>query len=267
MQDATDGGFAAQPGPEPAKPVAHPADESEDDEEEDEDEGKTVALELVGAPLVFMVSGTAEHEVEDDDEEMDLDAERSVRMGDLAIEEDESDFQALTNETGEFVIAAAPQGAAPTGTKLGVGTEVVEGKLVVASVAPGSGAAKAGLQPKDVIVSVDGNAVATTADLKKIIESRKPGDKVGIVALRDGKELPLEATLGAAAALSLEAPASMRVRRLALAPPLASSAVRQELARMRQEIAELRKALVEMKQMLHELAEKSAAPAGTPPGK
>jgi len=48
----------------------------------------------------------------------------------------------------------------------------------VADVLPGSPAAKAGLEPTDVIVAVDGRPVRTTSDLRRLISRHKPGEVV-----------------------------------------------------------------------------------------
>jgi PDZ domain-containing protein len=51
-----------------------------------------------------------------------------------------------------------------------------------------SPAAKAGLQPTDVIVAVDGKPVRTTADLRRLISAHKPGDVVRLT-LRSASSL------------------------------------------------------------------------------
>jgi Lon-like protease len=48
----------------------------------------------------------------------------------------------------------------------------------VTDVLPGSPAAKAGVEPTDVIVAVDGRPVRTTPDLRKLISRHKPGEIV-----------------------------------------------------------------------------------------
>jgi PDZ domain-containing protein len=48
----------------------------------------------------------------------------------------------------------------------------------VTQVLPGSPAAKAGLEPTDVIIAVDGRPVRTTTDLRKLISRHKPGETV-----------------------------------------------------------------------------------------
>ncbi len=60
----------------------------------------------------------------------------------------------------------------------------------------GTAAADAGLQPGDVIIAVDGAPTRTNADVSDAIAKRKPGDKVEIRYLRDGKEQTASVTLG-----------------------------------------------------------------------
>ncbi len=66
--------------------------------------------------------------------------------------------------------------------------------VTVISVMPGSGAEKAGLQPNDIITSVNDIQVVTAFDFTKI--KLKPGDAVTVSLLRDGQKLqyPLVAT-------------------------------------------------------------------------
>jgi hypothetical protein len=61
----------------------------------------------------------------------------------------------------------------------------------------GTPAQRAGLKPGDVITQVDGKDIRGAEDLHKILAKRKPGRKVQLSVLRDGKELsaPLSATL------------------------------------------------------------------------
>ena len=61
---------------------------------------------------------------------------------------------------------------------------------VVDKVAPSSAAFRAGIQPGDRIVRIDGTEINSFTDIKRHI-SDKPGVKVNIVIQRNGKELPL----------------------------------------------------------------------------
>ncbi|MDE1893875.1 MAG: Do family serine endopeptidase [Pseudomonadota bacterium] len=73
----------------------------------------------------------------------------------------------------------------------GVGAAVVE-------VNPGTGAAKAGIQPGDIILSYNGKTLLQAADLPPLVGMTKPGSKVPVEILRDGKRQTLEVTIGAA---------------------------------------------------------------------
>nr|WP_148415325.1 DegQ family serine endoprotease [Noviherbaspirillum massiliense] len=69
---------------------------------------------------------------------------------------------------------------------------------LVASVAPGSAAAKAGLQPGDVILKYNGQPINTSGDLPALVGMGKPGDKAQLEVWRGGKTLDVTATLTAA---------------------------------------------------------------------
>ncbi|MCL4839889.1 MAG: trypsin-like peptidase domain-containing protein [Thermoanaerobaculia bacterium] len=82
----------------------------------------------------------------------------------------------------------------------------LEGALVV-DVVPGSGAERAGLRPTrrdrrgrlelgDLIVAVDGEPVASSADLLLALERRRPGETVTVTVARDGARRDLAVVLG-----------------------------------------------------------------------
>ncbi len=83
--------------------------------------------------------------------------------------------------------------------------------LLVQSVRPGSGAAAAGLRAGsrpvvvggesyllggDLIVAVDGRPVATPEQLRDLIETRRPGDRLRLAVYRGGARRTVEVTLG-----------------------------------------------------------------------
>lgn len=76
-----------------------------------------------------------------------------------------------------------------------LGHQVDETEWVVGEVTPGSGADRAGVEPGDRIVRIDGEEVSTFADVGPLVVDR-PGDTIPIVVERDGVEVPLEATIG-----------------------------------------------------------------------
>lgn len=75
---------------------------------------------------------------------------------------------------------------------------VSETGVYVAQITDNSGAASAGLQSGDKIVSVDGTAVSSAADVKTVIKSHSVGDQVKIEVKRNGGTQTLTATLGEA---------------------------------------------------------------------
>ncbi|TDR94793.1 Do family serine endopeptidase [Enterovirga rhinocerotis] len=77
----------------------------------------------------------------------------------------------------------------------GLGIDRTKGALIN-STEPGTPAAKAGLRSGDVLVSVNGQSVADARDLSRRIAGLKPGSKVDVVYLRDGRERTTEVQLG-----------------------------------------------------------------------
>jgi serine protease Do len=76
-----------------------------------------------------------------------------------------------------------------------LGLEVNEG-VVVVEVQSDSGAEAAGIQPGDVITSVDGQDITGTSDLRDVIAEHEPDDTVTVTVDRQGEELELDVTLG-----------------------------------------------------------------------
>ena len=72
----------------------------------------------------------------------------------------------------------------------------VDAGAFVSDVQAGSAASKAGLQPGDVILSIDGKEVSTNSDVGAAISDKKPGDTISIVIQRQGAKQTLSATLG-----------------------------------------------------------------------
>ena len=69
--------------------------------------------------------------------------------------------------------------------------------LYVDDVAPGSGAAQAGLQHGDIITKVDGKKVYESSDLQEPVARLQPGDKIDITILRGSDEKNVSVTLKA----------------------------------------------------------------------
>lgn len=70
--------------------------------------------------------------------------------------------------------------------------------VTVTQVQPGSAGAAAGLRQGDVITKVNGQLIEAQRPLKTIMLRFRPGDRVRLTVVRDGKEQEIEVTLGAA---------------------------------------------------------------------
>ncbi len=70
------------------------------------------------------------------------------------------------------------------------------GGALVSSVAKDSAAAKAGLEPGDVILKFEGKDISRSSDLPPLVAQLKPGAKVTLDVWRDGKAKELTATVG-----------------------------------------------------------------------
>jgi membrane-associated protease RseP (regulator of RpoE activity) len=76
-----------------------------------------------------------------------------------------------------------------------LGVAYDESEWVIGGVTEGSGAAEAGLEAGDRLLSIDGEPVETFADVGPLVVER-PGDTLTLVVDRDGTSLTLDATIG-----------------------------------------------------------------------
>ena len=81
--------------------------------------------------------------------------------------------------------SATAQGAPPEG-------------LFVQAVEPGGPAARAGLEPGDVITEIDGQAARSNIQVESLTLTRRPGDQVAMTYSRDGHSAETTVELGAA---------------------------------------------------------------------
>ena len=80
-------------------------------------------------------------------------------------------------------------------TAKALGLKDVRGALVN-SVVPGSPGDKAGLQPRDVILSFNGHEVNTANDLPPMVAANRPGSVAHLKVFRDGKTIDMTVKLG-----------------------------------------------------------------------
>jgi putative serine protease PepD len=82
---------------------------------------------------------------------------------------------------------------------IGVGTsDTTSGAsgALVGQVTAGGPASRAGLKANDVITQIDGQKIDGTSDLVATVATHKPGDKVALTVVRNGKTVHLTVTLG-----------------------------------------------------------------------
>jgi len=79
---------------------------------------------------------------------------------------------------------------------LGVTTEEHDKGAEIKSVTKESAAEKAGLKKGDVLTKIGNKKIEETGDVTEAIHDQKPGDKISVTYLRDGKEQQATAELG-----------------------------------------------------------------------
>ena len=72
----------------------------------------------------------------------------------------------------------------------------METGAVVASVQPDSPAEDADLRRGDIIVALDGEEIASMAELASAVQRLDPGTDVTLTVVRDGDEVEVDLTLG-----------------------------------------------------------------------
>jgi len=85
--------------------------------------------------------------------------------------------------------------AFPEASKAALGLERNRGLLVI-TISEGGPAEKAGLMIGDIIVAVDGNAVAHASDLQMALDPEKVGNAISVKVLRGGKLQDVKLTVG-----------------------------------------------------------------------
>ena len=98
----------------------------------------------------------------------------------------------------QLATSAQQTGSSPTADgrpRLGVNVQMNGQAVTVASVVPGSAAARAGLHATDVVTAVDATPIRTPAELTTIVRNHRSGDQLHISIVRSGRPLTITATL------------------------------------------------------------------------
>ena len=103
---------------------------------------------------------------------------------------------AIASNTIKSVVAQLISTGKAQHALLGVGVQTASGGVAVTDVQSGSGAATAGVKTGDVVTTVDGVAVTSAQQLRSIIASHQPGDRLALELRRNGATKTLNVTLG-----------------------------------------------------------------------
>lgn len=132
--------------------------------------------------------------IERDDESLEIEA---TLGGPLLFDREGRPFgQMIPMPRGEFPRNFRFDGIPLERAFLGVQFDIVDEGALIVEVVADSPADEAGLLADDVVVSVDGVAVAADNTLGEIVAGYEPGDTVTLLVIRDGETLEIEATLG-----------------------------------------------------------------------
>src|SRR5215213_7321735 len=102
---------------------------------------------------------------------------------------------AVPANTVRDVIPRLERGQTIRRAYLGVATEPGSGGAVVREATAGGPAARAGVQPGDVIVAVDGERIADPDDVAAAVQDHRPGDAIEVEVRRDGDPRTLDVEL------------------------------------------------------------------------
>jgi putative serine protease PepD len=104
---------------------------------------------------------------------------------------------AVSSNTVRQVVPRLENGSSIRRAYLGVQTtDAISGGADVVVVEPGKPADKAGISEGDVIVGVNGQRVGGSADVARLVQQGKPGDKVKVEVERLGQRQSFDVTLG-----------------------------------------------------------------------
>jgi membrane-associated protease RseP (regulator of RpoE activity) len=84
----------------------------------------------------------------------------------------------------------------PGGPYLGLNARPDERGLRIQSLVPGGPAENAGLRLDDIISEMDDRRIAVLDDLRAVVDSKSPGDRVNLVVVRDGVAQRITLTVG-----------------------------------------------------------------------
>ena len=114
-----------------------------------------------------------------------------------------SSGEEIEPHVADYIVLSTKQDLPPVGS-LNVNLTEKRGECRIVSVSKAGAAEMAGLRRKDVLLSIDGEMIKTTADAKLVLWDKKPGDQVRVEVRRSrfpwrSSQMHFDVTLAAAA--------------------------------------------------------------------
>lgn len=153
-------------------------------------------------PVLFFWSGSHAdyHRPSDDADKINYEGiEHVIKLAVTVLDTLTSMPREAYDATADAHAGAAP-GAGPGGSRVMLGVVPHYGEedprgVKIDGTTPGTPAEAAGLQAGDVIIQFGDEKLTSLQGLTDVLRRSKPGDKVKLVVIRDGKNVELEATL------------------------------------------------------------------------
>ena len=101
----------------------------------------------------------------------------------------------LAKIVADQITAGKPVALALLGVEMAAAPNGDAGGLVT-TVSPGTGAAEAGLEVGDLIISIDGDPIRDPAELRAEVITRAPGTNIELILIRNGEQITLGVELG-----------------------------------------------------------------------
>jgi len=103
---------------------------------------------------------------------------------------------AVPSDTVGKIAGAIISGRSVEHAYLGVATEDATGGARLAEVRPGTPASRANLRSGDIVTKFDGTAVASADELRRLVDSKSPGQEVELTVRRNSTTVTVTVTLG-----------------------------------------------------------------------